>query len=246
MKTDCEVIRDLLPLYTDAACSQKSRELVEEHLEECPDCRALLDELRETELEKSLRSERDNVVQNAARWFKRRTAAVGSAVSGAFMLPILVLLIINLRIGLTVSWVYVVLAALLVPASLIVVPIIMPEDKAFWTFCAFCASLILLLAVTCLYSRGDWFWIAASAVLFGLSVIFLPFLIRARPLRALLGSSNRLLVVLGVDGALFMNMLNVIQLHQSFKNGGFLSMLGMLALVGLVVYEIVKKRNRAE
>ncbi len=245
MKTDCEVIRDLLPLYTDAAGSQKSRELVEEHLEECPDCRALLDELRETELEKSLRSERDNVVQNAARWFKRRTAAVGSAVSGAFMLPILVLLIINLRIGLTVSWVYVVLAALLVPASLIVVPIIMPEDKAFWTFCAFCASLILLLAVTCLYSRGDWFWIAASAVLFGLSVIFLPFLIRARPLRALLGSSNRLLVVLGVDGALFMNMLNVIQLHQSFKNGGFLSMLGMLALVGLVVYEIVKKRNRA-
>lgn len=40
MKTPCSVIRDLLPLYQDGVCSPESRQLVEEHLEECETCRA--------------------------------------------------------------------------------------------------------------------------------------------------------------------------------------------------------------
>ena len=51
MKTDCEVIRDLLPLYADNACSVKSRAMVEEHLQECPDCRELVSRLLKTEIE---------------------------------------------------------------------------------------------------------------------------------------------------------------------------------------------------
>lgn len=39
MKTPCSVIRDLLPLYQDGVCSPESRQLVEEHMEECPQCR---------------------------------------------------------------------------------------------------------------------------------------------------------------------------------------------------------------
>ena len=46
MTKDCEVIRDLLPLYHDEVCSEKSRELVEEHLKECEDCRKALDEIK--------------------------------------------------------------------------------------------------------------------------------------------------------------------------------------------------------
>lgn len=40
MKTPCNVIRDLLPLYQDGVCSSESRQLVEAHMEECPQCRA--------------------------------------------------------------------------------------------------------------------------------------------------------------------------------------------------------------
>lgn len=39
---DCEIVRDLLPLYHDGACSQASRAAVEEHLKTCPACRAEL------------------------------------------------------------------------------------------------------------------------------------------------------------------------------------------------------------
>ena len=34
MYSYCEVIRDLLPLYQDGACSEESRGLVEAHLKE--------------------------------------------------------------------------------------------------------------------------------------------------------------------------------------------------------------------
>ena len=39
---DCEIVRDLLPLYHDGACSQASRAAVEAHLKTCPACRAEL------------------------------------------------------------------------------------------------------------------------------------------------------------------------------------------------------------
>ena len=42
MKMDCDVIRDLLPLYSDNICSESSRKLVEEHCAECVECSEML------------------------------------------------------------------------------------------------------------------------------------------------------------------------------------------------------------
>ena len=38
-KLPCELIQDLLPLYEDGLCSERSRDLIEEHLSECETCR---------------------------------------------------------------------------------------------------------------------------------------------------------------------------------------------------------------
>ena len=46
MNQPCPMIQDLLPLYVDQICSQESRRAVEEHVENCPLCRARLEELR--------------------------------------------------------------------------------------------------------------------------------------------------------------------------------------------------------
>ncbi len=40
MKYSCNIIKDLLPLYVDNVCSAESREITEQHLAECPDCRS--------------------------------------------------------------------------------------------------------------------------------------------------------------------------------------------------------------
>ncbi|WP_432650973.1 hypothetical protein [Huintestinicola sp.] len=42
MKTDCDIIRDLLPLYSDKVSSESSRRLVEEHCAECEECSEML------------------------------------------------------------------------------------------------------------------------------------------------------------------------------------------------------------
>ena len=243
MKTDCDVIRDLLPLYTDEACSEKSRDLVNEHLQECPACQEVLRKLQETEIENDLRSEKNEVIEYGIRRFKRRSAAIGSAVSGSFMIPILICLYISFVFGTSLNWIFIVMAALCVAASLIVVPLTVPEDKFFWTFCAFCASLIMLFAVICLCTRGNWFWIASSATLFGLAVIFLPFLIKARPVQNLIGNSNKLLIVLGLDAALFVNMMTTITSYGRLS-GRMLVSRGLFLVILLLAVDCYRKRGK--
>lgn len=42
----CEIIRDLLPLYVDGACSEESRKAVEEHIAGCEACRQELGKMK--------------------------------------------------------------------------------------------------------------------------------------------------------------------------------------------------------
>ena len=199
--------------------------------------------LKESEIEDNLKDEKNTVIQYGVKKFKQRTAAVGSAVSGVFMIPILALLIISTTIGSPMDWFDIVLASIAVAASLIVVPLIVQEDKLFWTFCAFCASLMALLAVVCIPCRGTWFWIASSASLFGLAACFLPFLIKARPAKKLLGSTKPWVVVVAVDAALFMNMMNMIRANGKLTIGAILFSAGVFVGVGLVVTEIIRRRK---
>ena len=239
MSKECEIIRDLLPLYADNVVSDASREIIEEHLPDCPECRDYLKKIRDNELESNLKEEKNAVIEYGAKRFKRRSTIVGSTVSGLLMVPILIFLIINIVSELTMNWFFVALASMCVAASLIVVPIIVPEDRFFWTFCAFCASLVLLLAVICLYTHGDWFWIASSATLFGLSVVFLPFLLKTRPARKLIGNGNRALISLGVDAVLFVNMMYTIS-HRN-RIGGMI--VGILACAGIIAFEAFRNKG---
>ena len=50
MKYQCNIIKDLLPLYHDEVCSEESRALVQEHLTECEACTKYLDDLRAADM----------------------------------------------------------------------------------------------------------------------------------------------------------------------------------------------------
>lgn len=243
MKTKCNIIRDLLPLYADEACSEESRLLVEEHLQECPDCGNMLERLKDSRIEEDLQREKEDVIGYGARKFRKRSAAVGSTVSAIFMVPILVCLIINITTGAGLGWFFIVLGALAVAASLILVPIMAPEDKAFWTLCAFCVSLTALLGITCLVSRGNWFWVAWASSMFGLGVVFLPFAIRAKPVQKWIGNSNKALVVIAADLVLFLHMMTAINVTKNLTKNGVLLGIGILAGVGLAALEISRKKG---
>lgn len=50
MKYDCEVIRDLLPLYKDGVSNKKSNEIIEEHLKECKECKEYYSAISKSEI----------------------------------------------------------------------------------------------------------------------------------------------------------------------------------------------------
>lgn len=56
---NCDVIRDLLPVYADGLASQASKDLVEEHLETCADCRAALQAMGAPEPERAAAEEKE-------------------------------------------------------------------------------------------------------------------------------------------------------------------------------------------
>ena len=45
MKNKCAIIKDILPLYIEDIVSDETREFVDEHLQECPECKKLADEM---------------------------------------------------------------------------------------------------------------------------------------------------------------------------------------------------------
>lgn len=50
MKTNCDIIRDLLPLYAEHITSEATNALVEEHLAECEACRTELEQMEQSAL----------------------------------------------------------------------------------------------------------------------------------------------------------------------------------------------------
>ena len=212
MKLNCNVIRDLLPLYVDQICSEESRELVDEHLTGCRDCSVILQQMRSTDIEAGLKSETEKVILHQAKFFKRKSAFAGAVIAGIFMIPVLVCLIVNLASGAALDWFFIVLASLVTAASLIVVPLMMPGNKLLWTFGTFTVSLLLLLGVICIYTHGNWFYVVSSSVLFGFSVCFLPFVVHAKPIRALIGRQKGL-TVMTADTLLYAMMMLSIGLY---------------------------------
>lgn len=68
----CEVIQDLLPLYVDGACSESSVEMIKEHLESCPKCREIYQQLHSHTSEEILQKEKDGVISRHNRKLRKR------------------------------------------------------------------------------------------------------------------------------------------------------------------------------
>lgn len=83
-------------------------------------------------------------------------------------------------------------------ASLTLLPVFAPEGRrGVWSLGGFTFSLLLLLLVCCIYTGESWFPIAAVSVLFGMGLVFLPFVLRALPLPEELADRKALLYVVG-------------------------------------------------
>lgn len=194
--THCEIIQDLLPLYQDGICSSSSKQIIEKHLSACPDCSLLLQKLQSNTVEEKLSQEKTGILTAYFKKEKKRTFTIGICTAAILTIPIIVCLICNLATGNGLDWFFIVLASLLLTASLTVIPLITEEHTGLWTLAAFTISLILLLLTVCLYTQGNWFFLASVPSLFGLSLFFMPYVIRHIPLPKALTNHKGLLVML--------------------------------------------------
>ncbi|OZB93600.1 zf-HC2 domain-containing protein [Paenibacillus sp. XY044] len=76
----CHVIQDLLPLYHDDVCSPDTRELVEGHIGLCPDCRSVLEKMKDglmlgPEPTREQQTEANSLRRIAAYWSRSKAVS---------------------------------------------------------------------------------------------------------------------------------------------------------------------------
>ena len=73
MRHECDIVRDLMPMCVDGTASDKTRAMVEEHVEECPPCDKVYAEMqREAKLELPVQSAAPEFVTTVKKMRSRR------------------------------------------------------------------------------------------------------------------------------------------------------------------------------
>lgn len=155
----------------------------------------------------------------------------------------LVCLVVNLIVQRRLDWSLIVLSSLLTAASVTLVPAIAggfrktEAYKAPIAFGSFTLSLLLLLLTCCVYTGGDWFFVAAVSVLFGFGVVFLPFFMPLLPLPQYLSGCKSSLWLL-----FFLFMLLLLLFTCCVHTGGgwfFIAAAGSLLGLGFFILPVL-------
>ena len=83
---NCDLIRDLLPLYAEDMCSEESRQTVAAHLAECAECNAML---RKMNTEIHVKADDDIAV---IKRIKRRIRIEKTVIAGVVTVALLIVL----------------------------------------------------------------------------------------------------------------------------------------------------------
>lgn len=92
----------------------------------------------------------------------------------SYALALIPCFICNLVIDKTLSWFWIVFSAIILAFTFTNLPKIIKKNKLIFIPLSMYLALCFLLLVCCLYTNGNWFWVASLPVLFGLIVIFVP------------------------------------------------------------------------
>ncbi|MDF2802279.1 MAG: hypothetical protein K0S61_2182 [Anaerocolumna sp.] len=92
-------------------------------------------------------------------------------------LSLVICFICNVAIQQKLSWFFIVLTAIMVATSVTLLPVYIKYKRGLITLGALVGSIGLLLLTCNIYTGGNWFFVAFSAVIFGMSILFLPFIL---------------------------------------------------------------------
>jgi len=147
-------------------------------------------------------------------------------------ISLLTCFICNLAVAHTLSWFFIVLTSELVAFSFTILPVMLKKNKGLITLAVFFGSTVLLLLTCNIYSHGDWFLVAFISILFGMTLVFLPFIL-ARIGLPEFASKNKALMCFIIDTVLLLLLLFIVDLYT--KGGWFLSIAAPITLFSLIL-----------
>lgn len=192
----CDIVQDLLPLYYDNACSPASRQFVEEHLTDCSKCKKTYEALSNDTINKVIKQESEGVLERHAK--KERNAAykAGVIISGILLLPIIITFIVSIASGGGLGVFLVVTASMMLVAALTVIPLISSQKRLLkCILCSVIALLLIIFFVDTMNGGGEFLYHSVPT-LFGLSIVFFPFVIRNVTLPPVLSNKKALITMI--------------------------------------------------
>lgn len=155
-------------------------------------------------------------------------------------IPLIVCFICNIAVNHNLSWFFIVLASEAVAASLTLLPVMAEKKRGLIVLAGFTLSLLVLLAVCCIYTGGDWYLLTFISVLFGIALIFLPSVLKSIYIPAPFGShivlsyfiiNSLLLFVLLLTADLYTGEGNFIRYSCPFAGFSLILPWGMMLII---------------
>lgn len=96
MRTDCDMIKDLLPLYAEGMVRERTKALIEEHFTECAQCRRLYDEMKSPAPKVEYNKE---TAESFGRYVRKSRRRHTLKVAGLTLLAVAAVMVIKLMFG---------------------------------------------------------------------------------------------------------------------------------------------------
>ncbi len=189
--------------------------------------------ISEHELITSSEDHAQRQVEKQARTWRNFVKTYAYTFYALYGISLLLCLVFNLVFEHTLSWFFIVLTAEMVAFSLTSLPVLLKSHRGVLALAAFFVTLNLLIFTCCVYSGEDWFFVAFISLLFGFSVVFLPFVLKDIPLPKAV-RQHKALVCFTVDTILLFALIATVCAYENVFER-FFTVAVPSALVGLVL-----------
>lgn len=159
-RLECDTVRDLLPVYIDKMTSEATNRAIEEHLEGCRECCAVLEQMQ-----RPIPVETAPEVRDFKKFLRKSKMSIFYWIMGiSAVAAVITCFIVNLAVDKELSWFYIVVAGIVTAYLPAYVWIISPKNKfvralAVVNVCTFGLLAVVQYVLYYLMHSGDlWFW----------------------------------------------------------------------------------------
>lgn len=252
----CDIVRDLYPLYAEKLASEITRQAVEEHLDNCEECKTYYAQMKEEIVVENT----PNLTEVKHFWKKTRAMYILRGLLIALLItPFLVCFIVDLAVNRQFTWFYIVAGGCALLYAVGGILIFKRKQKLVWSLACFSALILPYLAiiegvVNRFFLEQPLYWmmnLAVPVTLVWLVILWLS--IAAYYLfKRNAGFACSLLFILGAPANLFTNQLSNAQTFEAAYQEGQISFWCFLAaavlslILGIFLQSRRKRKTKSD